>query len=145
MSNETSSMPSWTGLVAWWHAAAMLAAAFAFYFAPATFFGDAAYLQLGHLATSALAAVLFALGLALVMAIASRSRSKLRLVLLAVFLLDVQLPFLLVTHVAAVEIIETRMGVPALLSLVVSILVFAVPAGFALRALRENRPLQVPA
>jgi hypothetical protein len=136
--SRSIAMPAWPRAVAWWHAAVFLTATIGFYFAPVTFFGDAAYLQLGRLAASAVAAVLLALSVLLVMALLSGSKSKLRLALFTAFILDVQIPFLLATHMASIEILEARAGVPALLALLLSILALPVPSGLAVLALREK-------
>jgi hypothetical protein len=136
--NEPSQMPWFAQAIAWWHVALLLAATFAFYFAPIVFFGDAAYLQLGRLAVGLLAAAALAIGIVLILAIRSGSRVWLRTALLGVFVLDVQIPFLLLTNMAAIEILETRVGVPAPLSLVLSILLLSVPAGTALMQLRDS-------
>ena len=106
------SRPAWPAAVAWAHALLFLAFAIACYLVPQSVFGDAAWLPLARLAVGLLAAALVALAALLIGAVRSASTRALRWALLAVLVVDVQVPVLLSLHPAAFDYLERDLGIP---------------------------------
>ena len=103
---------AWPAAVAWAHALLFLAFAVASYVAPESVFGDAVWQPLARLAVGLLAAVLVALAVVLIGAVRSASPRALRRALVAVLVVDVQVPVLLSLHPAGLEFIERELGIP---------------------------------
>jgi hypothetical protein len=104
--------PPWPAAAAWAHAVLFLVFAIACYLAPQSVFGDAAWQPLPRLAVGLLAAALLALAVVLIGALRSASPRALRRALLAVLVVDVQVPVLLSLHPAGLEYIERDVGIP---------------------------------
>ena len=110
--NGHPSRPAWPAAVAWAHALLFLAFAIACYLVPQSVFGDAAWQPLARLAVGLLAAALVALAALLIGAVRSASPRALRWALLAVLVVDVQVPLLLSLHPAGLEYIDRDLGIP---------------------------------